>query len=181
MIPVNRSPSPSGGPDACLSTPAHLRTSPGHRWSRPTLARSVVTIQHDNPSGVPEPDGAVLHEVIDALIYADHQLRLTYRPKPGATLVRLIGEIDATNRTALAETLARAGHGDERLLIDIGHLRFIDIGGMRLLAKLCQAGAACVVNVPPSMRRLAELLDLPLRDGALDGGAERDTCPPRQG
>ncbi|WP_433237628.1 STAS domain-containing protein [Streptosporangium sp. CA-135522] len=124
--------------------------------------------------GVPESDDTVPHETIDALIYVDRQLRLTCHPMPGATFVRLIGEIDATNRTALEETLTRAGHGGDRLLIDAGHLRFIDIGGMFLLAKLCDTGAARMVNVPPSVRRLANLLGLPLGVDALDSVVEHD-------
>ncbi|MFI7059172.1 STAS domain-containing protein [Streptosporangium canum] len=125
-------------------------------------------------SGIPESDDTVPHDIVEAVLYVDRQLRLTYRPMPGTTLVRLIGELDASNRTALKETLIRAGHGDDRLLIDVGRLRFIDTGGMHLLAKLCHTGAACVVNVPPSMRRLANLLGLPLGVDALDGAVEHD-------
>jgi anti-anti-sigma factor len=132
-----------------------------------------VSIQLDVLCGVLEPDAAGPHGIVDALLYADHRLHLTYRPAPDLALVRLIGEIDATNRTALAEMLARIGGGDERLLIDLGHLRFIDTGGMRLLEQLCQAGAA-VVNVPPFMRRLVKLLDLPLRHGDLDDVTQHD-------
>ncbi|GGK94439.1 hypothetical protein Ppa06_70440 [Planomonospora parontospora subsp. parontospora] len=139
-----------------------------------------MSIQHAGASGAREPGGAPLHGVVDAVLYADHQLRLTYRPQPAATLVHLIGEIDATNRTAVAETLARVERGADRLLIDAQHLRFIDTGGMCLLAQLCRAGAA-VVDLPPFMRRLAGLLGLPLRDGALEGTAERDPRSLRQG
>ncbi|WP_344859781.1 STAS domain-containing protein [Planomonospora alba] len=135
-----------------------------------------MTVRQGNALGIPEPSGAV-----DAVLYADHRLRLTYRPAPGPALVRLSGEIDATNRAALEETLARAGYGGDRLLIDAGRLRFIDTGGMRLLARLWRTGAVRLIHVPPCMRRLADLLDLPLRDDALDGVAEDDLHPPRQG
>ncbi|MGV9778019.1 STAS domain-containing protein [Streptosporangium sp. NPDC003464] len=132
-------------------------------------------------SGIPESDDTVPHDTIDAVIYVDRQLRLTYRPTPGTTLIRLIGEIDATNRTALEETLTRARYGDDRLLIDVGHLRFIDVGGMCLLAELCHTGAACVVNVPPPMRRLANLLGLLPGVDALVGAMEHGHDQPRQG
>ncbi|GII04499.1 STAS domain-containing protein [Planobispora takensis] len=122
-----------------------------------------MTLRHDSAS---EPDDATAADVTDAILYADRQLRLTYRPRPGAALIQLIGEVDSTNRPALAETLTRAGHDGDLLLIDLRHLCFVDAGGMRLLAQLCQAGTARVVNVPPYLRRLAELLDLPLCDGA---------------
>ncbi|GGL59605.1 STAS domain-containing protein [Planomonospora parontospora] len=124
-------------------------------------------------TGVPEP-GTASCDAVDALLYADRQLRLVYRPAPSAARIRLIGEIDATNRNALEQTLARAGHGGEPLLIDAGRLRFIDTGGTLLLARLCQAGAARVVNVPPFLRRLADLLDLPLGIDAVVSAAAHD-------
>ncbi|GAT65001.1 hypothetical protein PS9374_00633 [Planomonospora sphaerica] len=122
-------------------------------------------------SGVTRAHAVVVHDTVDALLYVDHQLRLTYRPAPRGTLVRLIGEIDATNRTALEQTLTCAGHGGDHLLIDAGQLRFIDTGGMCLLAELCRTGEARMINVPPFLHRLAGLLNLPLCGDAVDGAA----------
>ncbi|MBG0830061.1 STAS domain-containing protein [Planomonospora sp. ID67723] len=143
--------------------------------SRPRLSsvRSAVSFPHDDAFGVPASDGAA-SGVVGAVLYADRQLRLTYHPHPSATLIQLIGEVDFTNGAALEETLRRAGHGDDRLLVDLRHLRFIDTGGMRLLARLCSTGAVRLVNVPPYLRRLADLLDLPLRISTPDGTTAHD-------
>ncbi|GII06188.1 STAS domain-containing protein [Planobispora takensis] len=130
-----------------------------------------MTLPHDDAGA---PDGAC-HGVIGAVLYADRHLRLIYHPHPGATLIHLIGEVDAGNCAALHETLARAGHGDDCLLIDVQRLRFIDAGGMRVLAKLCATGAAQLINVPPYLQRLADLLELPLRISGPDGGTTHDS------
>ncbi|MFC4062629.1 STAS domain-containing protein [Planomonospora corallina] len=133
-----------------------------------------MTVQRDDAAGVLEADGAAFHGVVSAVLYADRRLRLTYRPQPGAALIRLIGEIDATNRAALEETLVRARHGGDRLLVDVRHLRFVDVGGLRTLAELCRTGTARLVNVPPRLHRLAGRLGLSLRAGAPDGASEHD-------
>ncbi|GII03114.1 STAS domain-containing protein [Planobispora takensis] len=153
----------------------HPRLQDLQAHSRPslTVARGTVTLPHDDAGA---SDGAACHGVIGAVLYADRQLRLIYHPHPGATLIHLIGEVDAGNCAALEEMLIRVGHGDDRLLIDAQHLRFIDTGGVRLLARLSQQGTARLINVPSHLQHLADLLDLPLRTGTPNSAHHR----PRQ-
>ncbi|GGS75186.1 hypothetical protein GCM10010156_37500 [Planobispora rosea] len=172
MMPVNRSPSASGGPHACVSVSAPSRPSrpQGHSLARLAVVRSTVMLPHEDASRLPASESAS-SGVLGAVLYADRLVRLTYHPQPGATLIRLTGQIDATNHAALEETLRRVGHGEDRLLIDLRDLHFIDTAGMRLLVRLCSTGAARLVNVPPFLQHLTELLNLPLRISAPDGPA----------
>ncbi|MEV0147973.1 MULTISPECIES: STAS domain-containing protein [unclassified Nonomuraea] len=110
------------------------------------------------PTGTASPGPA---ESVDAVLYLDGQLRVVYSPHPDPAVVRLIGELDAVNTSAVIETLRRARRGDDVLLIDVERLGFADVGGTRLLTGLCRDGRARLVNTPDHLRRLLDLLRLP--------------------
>ncbi|WP_329081338.1 MULTISPECIES: STAS domain-containing protein [unclassified Streptosporangium] len=95
---------------------------------------------------------------VDAVLYLDRTLRITYSPAPPGGAVRLIGELDVTNTRAAARTLAQARAAEGILIIDVGRLKFVDLAGLRMLTGLCRDGVAHLINVPPGMRRLLGLL-----------------------
>ncbi|WP_206185100.1 STAS domain-containing protein [Thermoactinospora rubra] len=114
-----------------------------------------MTTQQETAPGVPDPE-----PLVSAVIYADHQLRITHRSGPNLAVVQLIGEIDVTNTTGVAAALARAWRGGELLDVDVARLSFVDVRGLGMLAGLCREGWVRLTTVPPHMRRLARLLDL---------------------
>ncbi|PZG30959.1 hypothetical protein C1I98_30640 [Spongiactinospora gelatinilytica] len=93
----------------------------------------------------------------DAVIYLDGILRVTYTPAPRGGRVLLVGELDATNISAVAPLLAHAS-AEDTLTIDVGLLEFVDMAGLRMLTGLCRDGAAHLTNVPTGMRRILALL-----------------------
>ncbi|MGJ6969723.1 STAS domain-containing protein [Streptosporangium sp. G11] len=96
---------------------------------------------------------------VDAVLYLDRTLRITYSPAPSGGAVRLIGELDVTNTRAVARTLALARAAEDILIIDVGRLEFVDLAGLRMLTGLCRDGVAHLISVPVGMRRLLGLLD----------------------
>jgi anti-anti-sigma factor len=93
------------------------------------------------------------------VLYLDRQLRVTYSPIMRTSLIRLIGELDASNATAVTEALTQARRGDVALVIDTAKLDFVDLAGLRMLTGLCRDGSAQLTNMPPRMLRLIGLLD----------------------
>ncbi|MFF3437560.1 STAS domain-containing protein [Streptosporangium sp. NPDC002721] len=96
---------------------------------------------------------------VEAVLYLDRTLRITYSPASPGGAVHLIGELDVTNTRAVACTLALAQGGEDTLIIDLGQLKFVDLAGLRMLTGLCRDGVAHLINVPPGMRRLLGLLN----------------------
>lgn len=109
-----------------------------------------MTIQEQVVSG---------ERLVDAVLYLDRTLRITYSPAPPGGAVRLIGELDVTNTRAVAQTLAQARATEDILIIDVGRLEFVDLAGLRMLTGLCRDGVAHLINVPPGIHRLLGLLD----------------------
>lgn len=99
----------------------------------------------------PDPLGRVS---LPQLLYVDHQLRITCCPMPGPSIIRLVGEVDATNQVALAEALGRARRIDESLVVDVSGLDFLGVEGARLLVVSCRAGRTQLVGTPPHVLRL---------------------------
>ncbi|MFF5113676.1 lipid asymmetry maintenance protein MlaB [Streptosporangium sp. NPDC000509] len=96
---------------------------------------------------------------VEAVLYLDRMLRITYSLASPGGAVHLIGELDVTNTRAVARTLAQARDVEDTLTIDVGQLDFVDLAGLRMLTGLCYDGVAHLINVPPGMRRLLSLLD----------------------
>ncbi|GAA3316072.1 hypothetical protein GCM10020219_034020 [Nonomuraea dietziae] len=136
---------------------------------RPPLATSRVryrprtpapmTSYGDSPASTPEPGSC---EYVVAVLYLDDHLRITYTPRPSSAAVRLIGELDAANHRAAADTLRRAGRDDDPLVIDCEHLDFVDVAGLRMLIDLCRDGRARIANPPAQLLRLLHLVGLAL-------------------
>lgn len=77
---------------------------------------------------------------------------------PGPSVIRLVGEIDATNHEALRETLWRARRIDEWLVVDVSELAFVGVEGARVLVMLAADGRARLVGVPAHLLRLLRTL-----------------------
>lgn len=80
--------------------------------------------------------------VEERLLYQDRQLTITVRVAPGPPSVSLVGEIDASNSSAVAGALASCRQGGS-VVVDTGRLGFVDVSGLRVLA---------MPGVPPSQR-----------------------------
>ncbi|MEV0590084.1 STAS domain-containing protein [Nonomuraea cavernae] len=96
------------------------------------------------------------------LLYVDQILRVTCAMMAGPTVVRLVGEVDATNSGALRRALTQALRLDRHLVVDAGRVVFIDVSGVRELASFVQETRVRVHNVPSQMRRLLHMLRLGL-------------------
>ncbi|RBQ17026.1 hypothetical protein DP939_26400 [Spongiactinospora rosea] len=110
----------------------------------------MVVTRHTRPCRVWTPP-------IDAVLYLDGILRITYTPAPRGGRALLVGELDATNIAAVAPILTQAG-AEDTITIDLGLLEFIDMAGLRMLTTLCRNGTATLTNVPPAMNRALALL-----------------------
>ncbi|TDE53563.1 anti-sigma factor antagonist [Nonomuraea mesophila] len=97
--------------------------------------------RHTTPEFVLGGAGSV-SGVEELLLYQDEQLSIVVRPAPGAPDVALVGEIDATNSSAVAGALARCRRGPY-VVVDTGELTFIDVSGLRVLV---------MPTLPPSQR-----------------------------
>lgn len=128
----------------------HRLPAPSAATPRRTPDGEAVTIQEQ---------GASRERWVDAVLYLDHTMRITYSPVPPGGAVRLIGELDVTNTRAVAQTLAQARAAEDTLIIDVGRLEFVDLAGLRMLTGLCRDGVAHLISVPTGMRRLLGLLD----------------------
>ncbi|HLL69515.1 MAG TPA: STAS domain-containing protein [Micromonosporaceae bacterium] len=86
---------------------------------------------------------------------------LTVCPLPGGAGLRVAGEVDMSSHDVLAEALDRLG-GAGHVLLDLTELRFIDVGGVALLARTARRlrphRRMVVLNAPPHFRRLVALL-----------------------
>ncbi|GAA5049529.1 anti-anti-sigma regulatory factor [Thermocatellispora tengchongensis] len=127
-----------------------------------------------NPSALaaaPNPGAGALAAAPDReVVHADHILRIVRDSAPLGRRVRFLGEIDASNASAVAEVLAEVtggvmggvmagARGDAGpLTLDLSGLTFVDVAGVRALIRLCRGGWIQMENVPPHMLRLLELI-----------------------
>ncbi|TMR98745.1 STAS domain-containing protein [Nonomuraea basaltis] len=96
----------------------------------------------------------------ERLLYQDEQLKITVRSADGAPAVTLIGEIDATNSSALALVLASCRQ-DAYITVDTGALTFIDVSGLRVLVMPTLPPSQRWIrlhNVTPYQRRLLRMM-----------------------
>jgi len=141
---------------------AVLRHMPAHRVRQHRLPAPPAADARRTPDGtaVTVQEQAVSGERwVDAVLYLDRTLRITYSPASPGGAIRLIGELDATNTRAAAQTLAQARTIEDILVIDVGLLEFVDLAGLRMLTGLYRDGVAHLIGVPDGMRRLLGLLD----------------------
>jgi anti-anti-sigma factor len=84
----------------------------------------------------------------------------------GATIVRLIGEIDISNADALGAELDRMigngnGNADDRLVVDLAGLQFMDSSGIAMLLRAARrVGTISVRNPTAVVRRIIECTGL---------------------
>ncbi|MFG3437051.1 STAS domain-containing protein [Nonomuraea sp. NPDC047897] len=95
------------------------------------------------------------------LLYADRVLRIARTVTPDSSVMRLVGEIDATNSRAMLTTLTRARHTDERLVLDLRDVTFADVSAVKALTVFTADGTIHVRDTPPQLARLMRLLHLP--------------------
>ncbi|SEF93370.1 STAS domain-containing protein [Nonomuraea solani] len=120
---------------------------------------AMGTMLSMGPCG-PERPGELRLES-ERLLYTDTLLWVGLVERPGRSELRLIGEIDFSNGAAVAGILATARGIAGRLVVDLDRLTFIDVAGIRVLATFCEESAVLFTNVPDSVSRVSELLELP--------------------
>ncbi len=84
------------------------------------------------------------------------------RDDVGVRVVRLVGEIDISNADALGEKLDRmVGDGNERLVVDLAALEFMDSSGIAMLLRAAGRVESITVRNPTSVvRRIIECTGL---------------------
>lgn len=140
----------------CNVHPAHERPLPRQGPSNTaasTVARRSATVKPRH------------HEDLrEAVLYADSQLRITLSPQLRRVTVRLIGEVDATNHTAVSRILVQLHDGSQQVIVDVQLLRFIDSRGMVILNDFSRRGWIHLANMSPQFRRLCSILHMAFED-----------------
>ena len=78
--------------------------------------------------------------------------QLILRPLPDLTGYAAIGEIDASNRPVLASALAELVRGEGDVHLDLGQVKFVDVGTASLLvstARRLTDGRQLLLHHPP--------------------------------
>jgi len=121
-----------------------------------------------------EPVGSAARRLWDRPLYADTILQILPTVDPPG--LALVGDVDRSNVTAVAQALARMrGHaGDVHL--DLTGLLFCDLGGLQVIVRASQAmeaGRRLVLHgVPRQLERALEIVEwAPLPNLAIAGGA----------
>ena len=80
----------------------------------------------------------------------------------GAPVIAVSGELDMSNADRLEETVAAAvANSPERLIFDLGGLRFMDSAGIAVLLRAASRVAVIELRGPtPPVRRVLELTGL---------------------
>jgi anti-anti-sigma factor len=81
----------------------------------------------------------VARVVSSATVYRDEILAIGHPDGDGG--LRLSGQVDLSNRSALRMALAlatRSGSGDGDIVVDLSETSFLDVGGLRLLAETAE-------------------------------------------
>jgi anti-anti-sigma factor len=99
--------------------------------------------------------------VDDDLNSADAQIEISVDPS-GVATVAVAGDVDIANADALKAAVQAATTGQpQRLIFDVGELRFIDSAGLAVLLYATECGAPVeLLNPSPAVRRLVELTGL---------------------
>lgn len=95
----------------------------------------------------------------------DPILAIEVRTEPDAATVVLDGELDPHSAESLAGTLRELGSADQRVVVDLAGVDFIDSSGLRVLLAadddLRSRGSVLVLREPSeAVRRLLEITDL---------------------
>lgn len=88
--------------------------------------------------------------------------RLYAYPRGLATVMRIAGEIDAANADLVAREIRRFAQSKTPLILDLSHLDFLAVAGLRALLVLnhehLQARLYCSVVPGPAMRSLLRII-----------------------
>lgn len=115
-------------------------------------------LSHDDPPRIRELHD---HEVVMPVFYNDGELRIT-QLAPG--VLRIAGEVDATNRASFRDALITSGTGaDGWVDVDLASLRFIDVAGVEALLEVASelgagSGRVRIRRPYPMTERVARLL-----------------------
>ena len=91
----------------------------------------------------------------------DLELAITYGRR-GETSVRLQGELDIASLPRVRRVLYALLEDCVRVALDLRHLRFVDLPGVRLLVEVAAAAAGrqCPLEMRGASGQVARLLDL---------------------
>jgi anti-anti-sigma factor len=91
----------------------------------------------------------------------DIQLAIGYGPR-GQTSVRLEGELDIASLQRVRRVLYALLEDCERVAVDLRHLRFVDLPGVRMLVEVAAvaAGRDCALVLQGASGQVARVLEL---------------------
>ncbi|MEO3789680.1 STAS domain-containing protein [Nonomuraea sp. B10E15] len=94
-------------------------------------------------------------------LYDDDVLHITRVRTPDTSLIRLDGQIDASNSEAVRSTLTQTRHQHAHVVIDVGRVTFADVTGTRSLADVTRGSrSAQLRRIPRQVKRVPDLLEL---------------------
>jgi anti-sigma B factor antagonist len=84
---------------------------------------------------------------------------------PGMHIIELIGDIDVHLAARVRDLLTLLPARDTDLMVDVSRVRFIDTGGLGILATLHRrvteaGGKLSLIGAAPSLRRILQVTDL---------------------
>ena len=87
------------------------------------------------------------------------------QPDVGAITVRLSGEIDVANATALTDSLEAVSEPGRRLVLDMANVSFIDSSGVNVLLRAAgwagdRHGGLTIGDASANVRKILEILGL---------------------
>ena len=140
-----------------------FRTEPNPTEPRPTeRARSELPRSELAVCGrrVISPHGPQPPQLGDEPpLYDDGALRITQLPGPDSGYA-LAGEIDEAAYPALARTLGEIAADLDEVHLNLAHLDYTDLAGLRVIVGLADAGRRGVVlhQVPPHLRAILSIV-----------------------
>jgi anti-anti-sigma factor len=97
-------------------------------------------------------------------------LRISTETVPEAIVLHVAGEVDLANVTMLSNAIAEAYWTNERVIVDLSRLDYLDGAGVHILERFAQRHRRrfVVVGSEPGVRRVLEVLGvieaLPVKD-----------------
>lgn len=85
----------------------------------------------------------------------------TLRDDAGVPTIRIAGEVDMSNADLIRSSLDLVANDPQRVVFDLGELRFMDSSGLAILLGVAERSAVVELRRPlPLVRRIIELTGL---------------------